>query len=123
PSWPKLVRTSRLSRSSSCLPADVLDSAREPEPPALVLNELSCFNIGDIESRLPLRGRNFRFSEVAHFNSDAVSSRPPLISPSTSSQMLQMLNAFLTVQALHVAAALGIADHLAYRPRALHQLP
>ncbi|MFN2463182.1 MAG: methyltransferase [Candidatus Dormibacteria bacterium] len=31
----------------------------------------------------------------------------------TSSQMLQMINAFLTVQGIHVAAKLGIADRLA----------
>jgi len=28
--------------------------ARQPEPPTLVTNESGCFNIGDIESRLPL---------------------------------------------------------------------
>jgi len=31
--------------------------ARQPEPPTLVTNESGCFNIGDIESRLPLRAR------------------------------------------------------------------
>lgn len=31
-------------------------SARQPEPSAVVPDESSCFNIGDIESRLPLRG-------------------------------------------------------------------
>ena len=36
--------------------------------------------------------------------------------------MLQMLNAFLTVQALHVAAALGIADQLADRPHSVDEL-
>jgi len=36
--------------------------------------------------------------------------------------MLQMLNAFLTVQALHVAAALGIADQLANGPRGVGEL-
>ncbi|OLE57226.1 MAG: hypothetical protein AUI36_14815, partial [Cyanobacteria bacterium 13_1_40CM_2_61_4] len=36
--------------------------------------------------------------------------------------MLQMLNAFLTVQALHVAAALGIADQLANGPRGVDEL-
>jgi O-methyltransferase len=41
---------------------------------------------------------------------------------SASSQMLQMLNAFLTVQALHVAAALGIADQLADGPRGVDEL-
>jgi hypothetical protein len=59
---------------------------------------------------------------VAHFTSDPVTSTPPLISASTSSQMLQMVNAFLTVQALHVAAALGIADHLAELPRGIDEL-
>ncbi len=39
-----------------------------------------------------------------------------------SSQMLQMLNAFLTVQALHVAAALGIADQLADGSRSVDDL-
>src|SRR2546430_17599871 len=41
---------------------------------------------------------------------------------SASSQMLQMLNAFLTVQALHVAAALGIADRLADGPHSVDEL-
>lgn len=36
--------------------------------------------------------------------------------------MLQMLNAFLTVQALHVAAVLGIADQLAEGPRSVDEL-
>ena len=36
--------------------------------------------------------------------------------------MLQLLNAFLTVQALHVAAALGIADRLADGPVAVDDL-
>jgi hypothetical protein len=36
--------------------------------------------------------------------------------------MLQMLNAFLPVQALHVAAALGIADQLAAGPRGVDEL-
>lgn len=36
--------------------------------------------------------------------------------------MLQMLNAFLTVQALHVAAALGIADRLADGTRSVDEL-
>jgi SAM-dependent methyltransferase len=40
----------------------------------------------------------------------------------TSSQMLDMLNAFLTVQALHVAAALGIADRLADGPATVDDL-
>jgi hypothetical protein len=39
-----------------------------------------------------------------------------------SSRMLQMLNSFLTVQALHVAAALGIADLLASGPRSADDL-
>lgn len=39
-----------------------------------------------------------------------------------SAKMLQMLNAFLTVQALHVAAALGIADRLADGPRSVDEL-
>lgn len=36
--------------------------------------------------------------------------------------MLQMLNAFLTVQAVHVAAVLGIADILADGPRSVDEL-
>jgi hypothetical protein len=36
--------------------------------------------------------------------------------------MLQMLNAFLSVQAVHVAAALGIADRLADGPRSVDEL-
>jgi hypothetical protein len=40
----------------------------------------------------------------------------------SSSDMLQMLNAFLTVQALHVAAELGIADQLMDGPRTVHEL-
>ena len=39
-----------------------------------------------------------------------------------SSRMLQMLNAFLTVQGLHVVAALGIADHLADGSRSVDDL-
>ena len=39
-----------------------------------------------------------------------------------SSQMLQMLNAFLTVQGIHVAATLGIADRLAEGPRGVDDL-
>jgi hypothetical protein len=39
-----------------------------------------------------------------------------------SSRMLQLLNAFLTVQALYVAAALGIADRLADGPKAVDDL-
>src|SRR3981081_2926034 len=39
-----------------------------------------------------------------------------------SSQMLQMLNGFLTVQALYVAAGLGIADGLAGGPRGIAAL-
>jgi hypothetical protein len=38
------------------------------------------------------------------------------------SRMLQMLNAFLTVQGLHVIAALGIADHLANGARSVDDL-
>ncbi len=45
--------------------------------------------------------------------------RPPT---QASAQMLQMLNAFLTVQALHVAALLGIADLLASGPQTVHEL-
>ncbi len=45
--------------------------------------------------------------------------RPPA---QASAQMLQMLNAFLTVQALHVAALLGIADLLASEPQTIHEL-
>jgi hypothetical protein len=32
----------------------VIRLTREPEPPALVPDQSDCFNIGDIESRLPL---------------------------------------------------------------------
>ncbi len=32
-------------------------SPRQPEPTALVPHQSDCFNIGDIESRLPLRAR------------------------------------------------------------------
>ena len=39
-----------------------------------------------------------------------------------SSRMLQMLNAFLTVQALHVVATLGIPDRLADGPAAVDEL-
>jgi hypothetical protein len=39
-----------------------------------------------------------------------------------SAEMLKMLNAFLTVQALHVAAFLGIADMLAAGPKSLDEL-
>src|SRR4051794_21163494 len=39
-----------------------------------------------------------------------------------SSQMLDILNAFLTVQALHVAAVLGIADLLADGPATIDDL-
>lgn len=39
-----------------------------------------------------------------------------------ASQMLQLLNAFLAVQALHVAAVLGIADLLADRPAPVDEL-
>lgn len=38
------------------------------------------------------------------------------------SRMLQMLNTFLTVQGLHVIAALGIADHLADGSRSIDDL-
>jgi hypothetical protein len=39
-----------------------------------------------------------------------------------STQMLQMLNSFLTVQAIHVAAALGIADLMAAGPTSVDEL-
>ena len=39
-----------------------------------------------------------------------------------SAQMLQMLHGFVTVQALHTAAFLGIADLLASEPRSLSEL-
>ena len=39
-----------------------------------------------------------------------------------SSRMLQMLNAFLTVQALHVVAALGIPDQMANGPAAVDDI-
>lgn len=42
--------------------------------------------------------------------------------PNPSSQMLQMLNGFLAVQALYVAAALGIADGLADGSRSIDDL-
>ena len=44
---------------------------------------------------------------------------PPAQAPA---QMLQMLNAFLTVQALHVAASLDLADLLASGPRSVQDL-
>lgn len=39
-----------------------------------------------------------------------------------TARMLHMLNAFLTVQSIHVAAALGIADHLLDGPKEVTQL-
>jgi hypothetical protein len=39
-----------------------------------------------------------------------------------SSRVLQMLNAFLTVQALHVIAALGIPDRMANGPAAVNDI-
>jgi predicted O-methyltransferase YrrM len=39
-----------------------------------------------------------------------------------SGEMLRMLNAFLTVQAIHVAASLGVADLLAGGPRSVDEL-
>src|SRR5207245_4752965 len=42
--------------------------------------------------------------------------------PQPSAEMLRMLNAFLTVQALHVAAVLGVADLLAAGPKSLDDL-
>src|SRR6202521_393204 len=42
--------------------------------------------------------------------------------PEASAEMLRMLNAFLTVQALHVAAFLGIADMLAAGPKSVDEL-
>ena len=44
----------------------------------------------------------------------------PAVQP--SAEMLRMLNAFLTVQALHVAAVLGVADLLAAGPKSLDDL-
>lgn len=49
-------------------------------------------------------------------------SQSPSQSPSPSQQMLKLLNSFLTVQALHVAAVLGIADHLANGVRSVEDL-
>ena len=42
--------------------------------------------------------------------------------PQPSADMLRMLNAFLTVQALHVAAVLGVADLLAEGPKTVDEL-
>src|SRR6267378_2242165 len=42
--------------------------------------------------------------------------------PQPSADMLRMLNAFLTVQALHVAAVLGVADLLAAGSKTLDEL-
>src|ERR1700682_4405938 len=49
-------------------------------------------------------------------------SNPPGKPGEVSGQMLSMLNAFLTVQALHVAASLGIPDQLAGEPRSADDL-
>ena len=46
----------------------------------------------------------------------------PNSTPQPSSEMLRMLNAFLTVQALHVAAVLGVADLLAAGSRTVDEL-
>ena len=46
----------------------------------------------------------------------------PSTQPSPPTQMLGMLNGFLTVQALHVAAFLGIADLLASGPQSVDEL-
>jgi len=47
---------------------------------------------------------------------------PSTPQPTLPAQMLGMLNGFLTVQALHVAAVLGIADLLASGPQSLPDL-
>ena len=46
----------------------------------------------------------------------------PVGSGEAPSRMLQLLNSFVTVQALHVAAALGIPDLLADGPMMLDDL-
>src|ERR671939_332663 len=48
--------------------------------------------------------------------------KEPGLPGQASSRMLEMLNAFLTVQALHAAAALGIADRLAEGPATVEDL-
>src|SRR5439155_931041 len=92
-----------------------------PEASAFVSEQPSCFNIGDIESRLPLRVRSSdpRDGTLQRGVRPMTSTSAP---NSASSQMLQMLNAFLTVQALHVTAALGIADQLTAGPRNIDDL-
>src|SRR5437773_6414406 len=42
--------------------------------------------------------------------------------PQPSAEMLRMLNAFLTVQALHAAALLGLADLVAGGPKSVDEL-
>src|SRR5207247_10812708 len=42
--------------------------------------------------------------------------------PQPSAEMLRMLNAFLTVQALHAAALLGLADLAAGGPQSVDEL-
>ena len=51
-----------------------------------------------------------------------ISAMPGTPAAQPSAEMLKMLNAFLTVQALHVAAFLGIADMLAAGPMSLDEL-
>jgi predicted transcriptional regulator len=51
-----------------------------------------------------------------------ISTMPSNPAAQPSAEMLKMLNAFLTVQALHVAAFLGIADMLAAGPKSLDDL-
>jgi len=51
-----------------------------------------------------------------------ISTMPDNPAAQPSAEMLKMLNAFLTVQALHVAAFLGIADMLAAGPKSLDEL-
>jgi len=47
---------------------------------------------------------------------------PPNQAPEPSAEMLRMLNSFLTVQALHVAAFLGLADLVAAGPKSVDEL-
>lgn len=53
---------------------------------------------------------------------DPTAPTPQTAPGQTSARMLRMLNGFLTVQALHVAAELAIADHLSNGPRTVEQL-
>jgi hypothetical protein len=51
-----------------------------------------------------------------------ISTMPDNLAAQPSAEMLRMLNAFLTVQALHVAASLGVADILAAGPKSVDEV-